>query len=70
MKTFQTLRTETLINEGQAFSQTMPQMLVLKRKSIRIFPDGVKVGMYYSDKLKKYISIPFGDDTLNPEDMK
>lgn len=67
MKTFQDLR-ETLSEEVlEEATNNMPVMLVLKRKSIRIFPDGIKVGIYYSDRLKKYVSIPFGQDTLNPE---
>lgn len=38
----------------------LPAVLLLKRKSIRVFPDNQKVAMYYSEKLKKYVTIPFG----------
>jgi len=39
-----------------------PTVLTLKRKAIRMFPDGRIIALYYSDTLKKYISIPFGED--------
>ena len=39
----------------------IPALLILKRKSIRQFPDGT-VALYYSDKLNKYISIPFSPE--------
>jgi len=38
----------------------IPALLILKRKSIRQFPDGT-VALYYSDTLKKFVSIPFTD---------
>lgn len=37
----------------------MPFVLVIKRKSVRQFPDGTMVGLYYSDRLNRFISIPF-----------
>lgn len=36
----------------------VPNMLILQRKSIRMFPDGLVV-LYYARKLDRYISIPF-----------
>ena len=38
----------------------MPQIIILKRKAIRVYPDSQKVGLYYSQALDKYVSIPFG----------
>ena len=38
-----------------------PQILILKRKAIRIFPDNAKVALYYAQGIDKYISIPFGE---------
>jgi hypothetical protein len=32
----------------------------LKRKSIRVYPDNQKVGLYYSQYLDRYVAIPFG----------
>jgi hypothetical protein len=41
-----------------------PAILILKRKYIRMFPGNVKVAVYYSDKLKKYITVPYSDVQL------
>jgi hypothetical protein len=38
----------------------MPVVIILKRKAIRVYPDNQKVGLYYSQALDRYISIPFG----------
>jgi len=50
------------INEEnkKVVKQRIPFVLVLKRKSIRQFPDAT-VALYYSDALKKVISVPFTD---------
>lgn len=36
-----------------------PVLLVMRRKSIRQFPDGQRVALYYIDKLNKFVSVPF-----------
>jgi hypothetical protein len=36
----------------------VPTVLVLQRKSVRQFPDGI-VGLYYARRIDKYVSIPF-----------
>ena len=41
----------------------LPSVILLKRKAIRIFPGRQKVGLYYSQSLDRYISIPFGPGT-------
>ena len=38
-----------------------PPVLVMKRKSIRLFPDGRRVALYYVDKINKYVTIPYSD---------
>jgi len=38
-----------------------PQIIILKRKAIRVFPDNAKVALYYAQAIDKYISIPFGE---------
>lgn len=47
----------------------MPAVIILKRKAIRVFPDKQKVGLYYSQALDRYISIPFGPNAkdLSPQ---
>jgi len=39
--------------------QDIPVVLVLKRQSMRVFPDGTYVVVYYSDKIGKTVTIPF-----------
>ena len=38
-----------------------PFVLLLKRKAIRLYPDGTRVALYYNDKIDKYFSLPYGD---------
>ena len=39
-----------------------PFVLVLKRKAFRLYPDGLKVALYYNDKLDKYFSVPYSTE--------
>ena len=36
-----------------------PVVLVIKRKAIRIYPDGTRIALYYNERLKKYFSVPY-----------
>jgi hypothetical protein len=36
-----------------------PTVLIMKRKSVRQFPDGQRVALYYVDKIDKYVTIPY-----------
>jgi len=48
-----------------------PVVLVIKRKAVRLYPDGTRVALYWSDKLKKYFSVPYGpalDSTIQAEE--
>jgi hypothetical protein len=62
MKEFTEFRTE--LNEGiedLVEHVTMPpNILVLRRRTVRQFPDGVMVALYYNDKLGLQFSIPYG----------
>ena len=40
-----------------------PFVLVLKRKAIRVYPDGTKIALYYNDKLKRIFTVSY--DTLD-----
>ena len=46
------------INED---TSSPPFVLLLKRKAIRLYPDGTRVALYYNDKIDKYFSLPYGD---------
>jgi hypothetical protein len=43
-----------------------PYVLVLRRKAIRLYPDGGRVALYYTPQIDKYFSVPysFGADTV------
>ena len=36
-----------------------PNVLIMRRKSIRQFPNGQRVALYYVDKINKYITVPY-----------
>jgi len=37
-----------------------PVVLVIKRKAVRLYPDGTRIALYWSDKLKRVFSLPYG----------
>lgn len=37
-----------------------PVVLVIKRRAVRLYPDGTRVALYWNDKLKRYFSVPYG----------
>jgi len=47
------------LNESVDTKDT-PYILLLKRKAIRIYPDGTKVALYHNKQLDKYFSVPYG----------
>jgi hypothetical protein len=49
------------IKEATDSGREPPFMLVLKRTGIRIYPTGLKVAVYYNQKMDKYFSVPYGD---------
>ena len=40
-------------------AQDPPFVLVLKRKAIRLYPDGTKIALYHNDRLDKDIAVPY-----------
>ena len=45
--------------------------MLIKRRAVRLYPDGTRVALYWSDKLKKYFSVPYGpsiDSTIQAEE--
>ena len=40
-------------------SQDPPAVLLMKRKAIRMFPNGQRVALYYVDKINKYVTVPY-----------
>ena len=37
-----------------------PIIMVIKRKAVRLYPDGTRIALYYSEKMKRYFSVTFG----------
>lgn len=54
-------------HKDKKVSKAFPVLILLRRKAIRLFPDGKKVGLYFSDKLNRYISIPSTGDAVSEE---
>ncbi len=48
------------LDEALDLNNDPPFVLVLKRKSIRLYPNNTKIALYYNQKLDKYFSIPYG----------
>lgn len=36
-----------------------PTVLIMKRKSVRLFPNNQRVALYYVDKINKYVTVPY-----------
>lgn len=49
------------INESSREIDFLPPVLILKRKSIRLFPNNVKVAIYHNDKLNRSFALPMTD---------
>ncbi|NBP01598.1 MAG: hypothetical protein EBU90_15985 [Proteobacteria bacterium] len=47
-----------------------PQILILRRKSIRQFPNGQRVALYQIDKLNKYVTIPYMEKNWTAEETE
>jgi len=48
------------------FVKDPPFVLVLRRKAIRLYPDGTKVALYHNQKLDKHFSVPYGANIDSP----
>lgn len=79
MKEFSTFRTslqesvEDLTEHSVLQGAMPPNILILRRKTVRMFPGGTMVALYYNDRLDQYFSIPYGGDTettITPTSLK
>lgn len=50
-----------LVEQG-VMKKEPPFVLILKRKAFRLYPNGMKVALYYNDKIDKYFSIPYSTE--------
>lgn len=46
---------------GQSHDMDPPAILIMRRKSVRQFPNGQRVALYYVDKINKYVTVPYED---------
>jgi hypothetical protein len=46
---------------GQSHDMDPPALLIMRRKSVRQFPNGQRVALYYVDKINKYVTVPYED---------
>jgi hypothetical protein len=63
IKTKQAIREEVELNEGPMDTPLVPDppvILVIKRKAVRLYPDGTRIALYWSDKIKRVFSLPYG----------
>ena len=59
MKSFKEFKTE--IVESKDKSLDPPNVLIMRRKSIRQMANGQKVALYYVDKINRYVTVPYED---------
>lgn len=45
-----------------------PAVLIMRRKSVRQFPNGQRVALYYVDKINKYVTVPYEDMQFSSTD--
>lgn len=62
MKDFSKLRTELNEHLDVSHNSMPPNILILRRKTVRQFPNHVMVALYYNERLNQYFSIPYGGD--------
>jgi len=55
-----TLKEFRSLNEKESKdSMDPPAVLIMKRKSVRQFPNNQRVALYYVDKINKYVTVPY-----------
>jgi hypothetical protein len=62
-KARQVVREEVQLDEARMDTPLVPDppiVLVIKRKAVRLYPDGTRIALYWSDKLKRVFSVPYG----------
>ena len=62
-KARQAVREEVELDEARMDVPLVPDppvILVIKRKAVRLYPDGTRIALYWSDKLKRVFSLPYG----------
>ena len=51
-------------------NKKLPMVMFMKRKSIRVYPNGIKVGVYYNPDLDQYFAISTrGQSVMSSEEI-
>ena len=61
------------LDEAKNPGPTPAYVLLLKRKAIRLYPDGTKIALYYNKQLNKFFSVPYDtpvDSTIQAEEVE
>lgn len=56
--------------EAPVFPNDPPSILIMRRTSVRMFPNGQRVALYFIDKVNKYVSIPYMPMKWSQENQK
>jgi hypothetical protein len=56
--------------QNHEYQADPPNVLIMRRVSIRQFPQGKKVALYYIEALNQYITIPYNHLEWKPEREK
>ena len=57
MKTFKELKTDLVESKDKTLDP--PNILIMKRKSVRQYTNGQRVALYFVDKINKYVTVPY-----------
>ena len=58
MKTFKQFMSNVVV-ESKDRSLDPPNILIMRRTSIRQYPNGQRVALYFVDKINKYVTVPY-----------
>jgi hypothetical protein len=57
MKTLKQLKNQITSNRDKSLDP--PNILIMRKKSIRQYPNDQRVALYFVDKINKYITVPY-----------
>lgn len=58
LKTLKEFRS-TLTESATRDTMDPPQVLLMKRRWVRVFPNNQRVALYYVEKINKYVTVPY-----------
>jgi hypothetical protein len=59
---FKNMKEEVVVLDEKTLANP-PFVLILKRKAVRYYPEGIVNVLYYNEKLNRYFSVPYTDGT-------